>query len=131
MFRERFYKEEKIEDAQALKKIRRRIKIAQDRQKSYADVMRKDVSFEIGDQVFLKIAPMRGVVRFGKKEILIAVIDRRVHTLRTRKVPLIKVQWSRHGPDEATWEKEVDIIALYPNVTEMVVPLEPIRHSTQ
>ena len=52
---------------EVIEKIRRRIKIAQDRQKSYADVKRKDVSFEIGDKVFLKIAPMKGVVRFGKK----------------------------------------------------------------
>ena len=52
---------------EVIEKIRRRIKIAQDSQKSYADVKRKDVRFEIGDKVFLKIAPMRGVVRCGKK----------------------------------------------------------------
>ncbi|TYK21202.1 pol protein [Cucumis melo var. makuwa] len=37
------------------------------RQKSYADVRRKDLEFEVGDMVFLKVAPMKGVLRFKKK----------------------------------------------------------------
>ncbi|KAA0033327.1 pol protein [Cucumis melo var. makuwa] len=37
------------------------------RQKSYADVRRKDLEFEVGDMVFLKVAPMKGVLRFEKK----------------------------------------------------------------
>ena len=40
---------------------------AQSRQKSYADTKRCDVEFQVGDQVFLKISPMKGVKRFGKK----------------------------------------------------------------
>ena len=47
--------------------IRERIKIAQDRQKSYADNRRKDLSFEEGDHVFLKVSPTRGTIRFGKR----------------------------------------------------------------
>ena len=38
------------------------------RQKSYADPKRKDVSFSSGDLVFLKVSPMKGVMRFGKKD---------------------------------------------------------------
>ncbi|KAA0042480.1 pol protein [Cucumis melo var. makuwa] len=37
------------------------------RQKSYADVRRKDLEFDVGDKVFLKVAPMRGVLRFEKR----------------------------------------------------------------
>ncbi|XP_059434632.1 uncharacterized protein LOC132167638 [Corylus avellana] len=37
------------------------------RQKSYADNQRRPLEFNIGDHVFLKISPMRGVMRFGKK----------------------------------------------------------------
>nr|AAT38734.2 Polyprotein, putative [Solanum demissum] len=44
-----------------------RLKTAQCRQKSYADVRRRDLELEIGDWVFLKISPMKGVMRFGKK----------------------------------------------------------------
>ncbi|TMX05236.1 hypothetical protein EJD97_000311 [Solanum chilense] len=36
-------------------------------QKSYADHRRRDLKFEEGDKVYLKISPMKGVVRFGKK----------------------------------------------------------------
>ncbi|PHT27962.1 hypothetical protein CQW23_32429 [Capsicum baccatum] len=37
------------------------------RQKSYADVRRRELQFEIGDWVFLKVSPMKGVMRFGKR----------------------------------------------------------------
>ncbi|XP_038902328.1 uncharacterized protein LOC120088964 [Benincasa hispida] len=37
------------------------------RQKSYTDVRCKDLKFEIGDNVFLKVAPIKGVLRFGRK----------------------------------------------------------------
>ena len=43
-----------------------RLKAAQDRQKSYADLKRKDIEFNVGDKVFLKISPWKGIVRFGK-----------------------------------------------------------------
>ena len=39
---------------------------AHSRQKSYADVRRRPLEFEVGDHVFLKVMPKRGVVRFGK-----------------------------------------------------------------
>ena len=47
--------------------IRSRLKAAQDRQKSYADLKRKDIEFDVGDKVFLKISPWKGIVRFGKR----------------------------------------------------------------
>ena len=47
--------------------IRQRILMAQNRQKSYADVRRRPLEFEVGDHVFLKVMPKRGVVRFDKR----------------------------------------------------------------
>ena len=41
--------------------------MAQCRQKSYADVRRRPLEFEVGDHVFLKGMPKRGVVRFSKR----------------------------------------------------------------
>ena len=41
------------------------MKTAQDRQKSYVDKRRTDLEFEVGDRVFLKVSPLRNVVRFG------------------------------------------------------------------
>jgi hypothetical protein len=40
---------------------------AQSRQKSYADKHCHKLEFEIGELVYLKVLPMRGVTRFGKK----------------------------------------------------------------
>ena len=37
-------------------------------QKSYADPKREEVSFSLGDLVFLKVSPIKGVMRFGKKK---------------------------------------------------------------
>ncbi|XP_021763964.1 uncharacterized protein LOC110728628 [Chenopodium quinoa] len=43
------------------------ILVAQDRQKSYADLKRREEEFEVGDKVLLKVSPMKGVMNFGKK----------------------------------------------------------------
>ncbi|WMV25073.1 hypothetical protein MTR67_018458 [Solanum verrucosum] len=47
--------------------IRDRLKIAQSRQKPYVDVRRRELEFQVDDWVFLKVSPMKGVMRFGKK----------------------------------------------------------------
>ena len=39
----------------------------QSRQKSYADVRRRKLEFNVGDKVFLKVAPIKGIMRFGMK----------------------------------------------------------------
>ncbi|GJS61480.1 putative reverse transcriptase domain-containing protein [Tanacetum coccineum] len=44
-----------------------RLLAARSRQKSYADVRRKPLEFEVGDKVMLKVSPWKGVVRFGKR----------------------------------------------------------------
>ena len=50
-----------------VKMIRERLKVVTDRQKSYADIGRKDIRYEIGEKVFLKVSPWKKVMRFGKK----------------------------------------------------------------
>nr|GFC37677.1 putative reverse transcriptase domain-containing protein [Tanacetum cinerariifolium] len=40
---------------------------ARDRQKSYADLMRKPMEFQVRDKVMLKVSPWKRVVRFGKR----------------------------------------------------------------
>ena len=47
--------------------IRDRLKETQSHQKSYADVRRSELDFQVDDWVFLKISPMKGVIRFDKK----------------------------------------------------------------
>ncbi|XP_075109042.1 uncharacterized protein LOC142180845 [Nicotiana tabacum] len=153
--------------------VRQRLLAAQSRQKSYADKRRRDLVFTIGDKVFLRVSPMKGVMRFGKRgklsprfigpyEILdrvgvvayrlalppelsfihpvfhvsmlrkcisdssqvieapaipldenlsyevepMAIVDRQVRKLRSRKVVFVKVLWRNHTVEEATWEIE-------------------------
>ncbi|WMV46564.1 hypothetical protein MTR67_039949 [Solanum verrucosum] len=103
--------------------IRDRLKTAQSRQKSYADVRKRDLEFEIDDWDFLKVSPMKGVMRFGKKgnlsprfcvsypasivplesvvvkdsltyeEVPVEILDRQVRRLRNKEVASIKVLW--------------------------------------
>ena len=47
--------------------IRKRMLTAQSRQKSYADLKRRNVEFEVGDKVFVRVSPSKGVFRFGKR----------------------------------------------------------------
>jgi uncharacterized protein YxjI len=58
-----------LKDAEKkVRMIRDNLKIAQSRQKSYADTRRRELTFEVGDYVYLKVSPMRSVKRFNMKE---------------------------------------------------------------
>ncbi|XP_070024796.1 uncharacterized protein [Nicotiana sylvestris] len=50
-----------------VKIIKERLKTAQSHQKSYSDLHRRDFEFKEDDWVFLKVSPMKGIMRFGKK----------------------------------------------------------------
>ncbi|KAL2236228.1 UNVERIFIED_CONTAM: Transposon Tf2-12 polyprotein [Sesamum indicum] len=56
--------QETVEKVQVVKKC---LKAAQDRQKSYVDQHRREMEYEVGDKVFLKISPWRGILRFGRQ----------------------------------------------------------------
>ncbi|GKF07910.1 hypothetical protein Tco_0042134 [Tanacetum coccineum] len=43
------------------------VQAARDRRKSYANIRRKPMVFQVGDKVMLKVSPWKGVVRFGKR----------------------------------------------------------------
>ena len=51
--------------------IRQRLLMTRSWQKSYANVRRRPLEFEVSGRVFLKVIPKRGVVRFGKREKLL------------------------------------------------------------
>nr|GFC78191.1 putative reverse transcriptase domain-containing protein [Tanacetum cinerariifolium] len=55
------------ETTERIVQIKSRIQAARDRQKSYADLKRKPMDFQVGDKVMLKVSPWKGVVRFGKR----------------------------------------------------------------
>jgi hypothetical protein len=169
--------------------IRENLKTAQSRQKSYADPKRR-VVFEVGDYVYLKVSPIRGLRRFkirGKlspcfigpfkilerkgevayqlelparlsdvhdvfhvsqlkkcsseikvdhlpledldvkddltyKEHPIKISDTSQRITRSRVIKMCEVQWSHHLEEEATWEREDELMAefpqLFPNLSE-------------
>ncbi|KAA0060217.1 ty3-gypsy retrotransposon protein [Cucumis melo var. makuwa] len=142
---------------EAIQKIKSRMHTAQSRQKSYADVKRKDLEFDVGDKVFLKVAPMKAyclalppslsavldvfhvfmlrkyvpnpsqVVDYEPLEINenlsyteqpVEVLAKEVKMLRNREIPLVKVLWWNHKVEEATWEREDDMRARYPELFE-------------
>jgi hypothetical protein len=154
--------------------IREKLKAAQSRQKSYSDKKRREISFNPGDFVYLKVSPIRGTRRFrvhGKlapryiglyrvqkkigavayrlelpegmadihpvfhvsqlrrclrvpekervpeekidlqidlryQEVPVKILDTVTKRTRNSKVRICRVQWSRHGVEEATWERE-------------------------
>ena len=148
--------------------------------KSYHDRRRTPLEFQVGDLVLLRVSPMRGVFRFGRRGKLapryvgpyqiirrigavayelelpesmssihpvfhvsmlrkhqadpriqvepdalelnpdvtyvdrtIRILDRDVRRLRTRTVPMVKVQWSAE-PTDITWELEETVRAKHP-----------------
>ncbi|GJX20948.1 putative reverse transcriptase domain-containing protein [Tanacetum coccineum] len=55
------------ETTKKIVQIKSHIQAARDRQKSYANVRRKPLEFQIEDKVMLKVSPWKGVIRFGKR----------------------------------------------------------------
>ncbi|XP_074293084.1 uncharacterized protein LOC141619995 [Silene latifolia] len=125
--------------------IRQKMRAAQDLQKSYADLKTREIEFAVGDKVLLKVSPMKGVMRFGKRgklsqkyigpyetfrwtetvrmdenlsyvEVAKEILDRKVRKTRNSEIELVKVLWSNHNVEEATWEAEAKIKEKYPHL---------------
>ncbi|GKD70847.1 hypothetical protein Tco_1324937, partial [Tanacetum coccineum] len=83
--------------------IKEKLKATMDRQKSYADNIRKPLEFEVGDRVFLRVSPWKGVICFGTKDEIkidktlhfvdepIEIMNREVKSLKRSKISLVKV----------------------------------------
>ena len=163
------------------RRIREHIKVAQSRQKSYADKRRRPLKFQVGDKFFPKVSPTKAIKRFkvrgklspryiGPYEIIkklnsiaycldllvelehvhnvfhisqlrkytadpnntivsepieittdlvheeqpIQILDRSIKQSRNKQITLVKVLWSYHTSQEATWETEEEMKAKYP-----------------
>jgi hypothetical protein len=54
-----------LEEAEKqVRMVKENLRVAQSRQKSYADHRRRVLSFDVGDFVYLKVSPMRGLRHF-------------------------------------------------------------------
>ncbi|GKF80693.1 putative reverse transcriptase domain-containing protein, partial [Tanacetum coccineum] len=54
------------ETTEKIVQIQQRLQAARDQQRSYANVRRKPLEFQVGDRVMLKVSPHKGVIQFGK-----------------------------------------------------------------
>jgi len=173
-----------IKDAEEqVKIVRENLRVAQSRQKSYADKRRRDLTFEVNDFVYLKVSPMRGIRRFNikgklapryigpfkvleKKGVVayklelppsltgvhdvfhvsqlkkclrvpeeeaplegldvqedltytehpVKILDTAERVTRNKRIKMCRVQWKHHTEAEATWEREEEMRAAYPNL---------------
>jgi hypothetical protein len=159
------------------------LRVAQTRQKSYANNRRRPLEFEKGNHVYLKVSPLRGMKRFKVKgklsprfigpfkifrrvgemayqlelpdnlsdvhdvfhvsqlkkclrvpeeqllmeelsvqgdltytEYPIKILDTLTRVTRNNVIKMCKVQWSHHGEDEATWEREEELRIEFPRL---------------
>jgi hypothetical protein len=179
-----FFRPELIQEAEEqVRIIRENLRVAQTRQKSYADNRRRPLEFEEGDYVYLKVSPLRGIRRFKVKgklsprfigpflilkrvgevayqlelpdhladvhdvfhvsqlkkclrvpeeqlpmedlsvqedltyaEYPIKILDTLTRVTRNKDIKMCKVQWSHHGEDEATWEREEELYIDFPHL---------------
>jgi hypothetical protein len=56
-----------LEAEENVSMVRENLKTVQSRQRSYADTRRRELCFEVGDYVYLKVSPIRGIKRFRVK----------------------------------------------------------------
>ena len=56
-----------IQSVDKVAQISKHLQVAQNRQRNWADSKRRPLEFVVGDHVFLKISPTRGVVRYVSK----------------------------------------------------------------
>ncbi|GJU25537.1 putative reverse transcriptase domain-containing protein [Tanacetum coccineum] len=113
----------------------RKIQTARDRQKSYADLKRKQMEFQVGDKVMLKVGAIAYKLELPQElsrvhntfhlhfvEEPVEIMDREVKKLRRSRVPIVKVRWnSRRGP-EFTWEREDQFRKKYPHLFTKTAP---------
>ena len=77
--------------AEKVQVIWKRLEAASDQQKSYANSKRRNIEYEVEDKVFLKVSPLRKILRFGKKGKLsprfigpYEILERIVHILNMK-----------------------------------------------
>ncbi|XP_077242576.1 uncharacterized protein LOC143883098 [Tasmannia lanceolata] len=92
--------------------IREHLRTAQSWQKSYADVKRRELEFQIENKYIpdlnhvIELEPLNLREDLSFKEQPVRIVDRKDQVLRRRTIPYVKVQWRNHLERKATWELE-------------------------
>nr|GEV85826.1 putative reverse transcriptase domain-containing protein [Tanacetum cinerariifolium] len=108
------------------------IQAARDRQKSYADVRRKPLEFQVGDKLKKCMAdeplaiPLDEIQVDDKLNFIeepIEIIDCEVKRLKQSRIPIVKVHWNSKRGLEFTWEREDQMQKKYPNLFPNSAPM--------
>ncbi|GJV33025.1 putative reverse transcriptase domain-containing protein [Tanacetum coccineum] len=116
------------ETTEMIVQIKNRLLAARSRHKSYADVRRKPLEFEVGDKVMLKVSPWKDedlIIPFDEISIdeklrfieePVEIVDKEEKQLKQSRIPIVKIRWnSKRGP-EYTWEREDQMWKKYPHL---------------
>ncbi|GKB29909.1 putative reverse transcriptase domain-containing protein [Tanacetum coccineum] len=119
------------ETTEKIVQIRQRLQAARDRQRSYANIRRKPLEFQL-DIVsvgilwnVIRIIPIKELrlddtLNFVEEPV--EIMDREVKQLRQSRIPIVKVRWNcKRGP-EFTWEREDQIRAKYQHLFSNITP---------
>ncbi|GJX33384.1 putative reverse transcriptase domain-containing protein [Tanacetum coccineum] len=107
------------ETTEKIVQIRQRLQAARDRQRSYANVRRKPLEFQIGDRVMLKVSPRKELQLNNKLNFIeepVEIMDHEVKQLKRSRIPIVKVRWNYKRGPEFTWEHQDEIRAKYPHL---------------
>nr|GEX34278.1 reverse transcriptase domain-containing protein [Tanacetum cinerariifolium] len=112
--------------------IKSRIKAARERQKSYADLKRKPIDFQVGDMVMFKCLSDKSLVipldelciddKLHFVEERVEIIDHEIKQLKKSRIPIIKVRWNFKQGLEFTWEREDQFKQKYPQLFAKTAP---------
>nr|GEY18999.1 hypothetical protein [Tanacetum cinerariifolium] len=105
------------ETTKKIVQIKSRIQATRDRQKSYADLKRKPMDFQVGDRVMLKkcmsdeslvisLEELRVDDKLHFVEEPLEVMDHEIKQLKRSRIPIIKVRWNSKRGSEFTWKRE-------------------------
>ncbi|GJR64780.1 putative reverse transcriptase domain-containing protein [Tanacetum coccineum] len=126
------------ETTEKIIQIKQRIQAAHDRQKSYTDLKRKPMEFQVGDRVMLKVhntfhvsnlkkcysgeplaVPLEGLHIDDKLQFVeesVEIMEREIKRLKQSRIPLVKVRWNSKRGLEITWEREDSFKNKYPHL---------------
>ncbi|GJW20678.1 hypothetical protein Tco_0031300 [Tanacetum coccineum] len=115
------------ETTKKILQIKDRLKVARDRQKSYADKRRKPLEFSVGDYVLLKVSPWKGVVlwpidenrvddKLNFVEEPVEILEREFKKLKRSRIAIVKVRWNSKRGSEFTWAHEDQMKLKYPHL---------------
>ncbi|XP_055800328.1 uncharacterized protein LOC129869714 [Solanum dulcamara] len=84
-----------LQDAFAkVRAIQDRLRTTQSRHQSYADRRRRPLRYEVGDQVFLRVSPLKGIMRFGRHAFLGKLVSKDDIMVDPVKIEAIR-DWAR------------------------------------